>query len=290
MSRLADAIMAGGYARNISQPMLDLKYGGMNGWVPNLAELSSNQAYVSSPMICILLEAPKLFTVMPESQKWISSLKAMFELHAKTIDGMNATLTVDTDTHPVGGAGEQQYEIVNVTREASKPKFGFTEKYGRPIQTLLEYWIRYGMMDPDTKYALLGTLNNPNVKDLLLDWSAATCLFIVPDRLHRVVDKAWITTGMMPTSTGDITGKRDLTGSQEILTLDVEFTGTSQYGLGVNQIAQNILNTINTQNSDPYMRAGFINKVSPDVDAVNTNGYRSVVETVGRTSVTNMSR
>jgi hypothetical protein len=215
-------------------------------------------------------------------------LKALFELHARTIEGMNGGLKVDVEEHPLGGAGEQQQEIVNVTRERTQPKFSFIEKYGRPVQTLLDYWIRYGMMDPDTKFALLGTMNNANVKDLLADWYSASCLFMVPDPLHKTVDKAWITTNMFPMSNGDITAKRDLTTSQEMLTLDIEFAGMSQTGLGVTQFANTILASINTANADPFMKAGFLNRISPDVAAVNTSGYESGVESVGRTAVTSM--
>ena len=290
MARLTDALITGAYTRDIDRPILDLKYGGQQGWAPNLAEYTSNQAYVSRPLICILLEAPRMFTVMPDSQKWISSLKALFELHARSIDGMNAGLKVDVEEHPVGGAGEQQQEVVNVTRERSQPKFTFIEKYGRPIQTLLEYWIRYGLMDPETKYALLGTMGKSEVKDLLADWYSATCLFMQPDPMHKKIDKAWITTNMFPLANGDITGKRDLTASQEMLTLDIEFSGISQYGLGVNQFAQTILDQINTTNADPFMRPAFTNKISPDVDAANTNGYKSWTEAVGRTAVTNMTK
>jgi len=290
MSRLTDAIISGAYSRNIDRPMLDLKNGGQHGWAPNLTEYVSNQAYISRPLVCILLEAPRMFTVMPESQKWISSLKALFELHARSIDGFNAGLKVDTEEHPVGGAGEVQQEIVNVTRERSQPKFTFIEKYGRPVQTFLDYWIRYGMMDPEAKFALLGTMNNGNVRDLLADWYSATCLFMVPDPLHRKVDKAWITTNMFPLSNGEITAKRDLTTSQEMLTLDIEFAGISQYGFGVNQFAQSILDQIRINNADPNMRAPFINRITPDVASVNTAGYDSTTEAMARNTVTNMTR
>lgn len=290
MSRLTEAVISGAYTRDIDRPILDLKFGGQNGWTPNLTEWVSNQAYVSRPLVCILLEAPKMFTVMPDSHKWISSLKAMFELHARSIDGFNAGLKVDVEEHPVGGAGEQQQEIVNVTRERSQPKFQFIEKYGRPIQTLLEYWIRYGMMDPETKFALLGTMGDANVRDLLADWYSASALFFVPDPLHKKVDKAWITTNMYPLSNGDVVAKRDLTTSQEMLTLDIEFAGISQYGLGVNQFAQNILDNINTLNADPFMKPAFINRISADVDAANTNGYRTSAEQTGKQAVTNMTR
>lgn len=288
MSRLSDAILNGAYSRDIGKPMLDLKYGGQQGWAPNLTEWTSNQAYVSRPVICLMIEAPKMFTVMPDSQKWIASLKAMFELHARSIEGLNAGLTVDSDEHALGGAGEQQQEVVNVTRERSQPRFSFVEKYGRPIQTFLDYWIRYGMMDPETKFALLGTRGNSNVKDMMADWYTATCLFIEPDPLHQTVDKAWLVTNMYPTGTGDITAKRDLTSSQEVLNLDIEFAGISQVGLGVNKFAQELLTAINTRNSDPFMKSAFMNKVSADVSRENKNSYKGWTEEVAKQAVTKL--
>ena len=288
MSRLSDAILNGAYSRDIGKPMLDLKYGGQQGWAPNLTEWTSNQAYVSRPVICLMIEAPKMFTVMPDSQKWIASLKAMFERHARSIEGLNAGLTVDSDEHALGGAGEQQQEVVNVTRERSQPRFSFVEKYGRPIQTFLDYWIRYGMMDPETKFALLGTRGNSNVKDMMADWYTATCLFIEPDPLHQTVDKAWLVTNMYPTGTGDITAKRDLTSSQEVLNLDIEFAGISQVGLGVNKFAQELLTAINTRNSDPFMKSAFMNKVSADVSRENKNSYKGWTEEVAKQAVTKL--
>ena len=288
MSRLTEALLQGAYTRNIDRPMLDLKFGGQQGWAPNLIEWVSNQAYVSRPLICILVEAPRMFSVLPEPDKWIASLKALFELHARSIQGLKATLEVETTEHPVGGGKEQQEEVVNVTRERSQPSFTFIEKYGRPIQTFLDYWIRYGLMDPETKFALLSTLGKTEVNDLLADWYSATCLFIEPDPLHKNVDKAWLVTNMFPKSTGTIEAKRDLTSAQNILELEVEFTGLSQYGAGVNAFAQQVLNNINTLYADPFFRPSFADSISADVNAVN-KGYKNWTEEVGRTAVTNMA-
>lgn len=289
MSRLAEALLNGGYNKTANVPMLNLQYGGQHGWCPNLVEWVSNQAYVSRPVICLLVEAPRMFTVMPDPQKWIASLKALFEVHARSIEGLNAGLTVETDEHPVGGAGEQQEEVVNVTRERTQPRFTFIEKYGRPIQKLLDYWIRYGLMDPETKFALLSTLNNREVTDLLADWYTATCLFIEPDPLHKKVNKAWLTTNMFPKGTGEITAKRDLTAGQEILTLDIEFAGISQVGDGVNAFAQQILNSINITNADPFSKPAFVNNISADVEAASTTGYKAWTEKVGNSAVTRMN-
>lgn len=289
MGRLSDAILSGAYSNSIARPMLDVSKSGYQGYAPDLTNWVSNQAHLEGgQMICLLVEPPKMFTVLPNSQKWIASLKSLFETHARNIDGMNAGLKVDTDEHAVGGGGEMHQEFTNVTRERSQPKFQFIEKYGRPIQTLLDYWIRYGIMDPETKYALLGSMGKADVKDMLADWYTATCLFIVPDPLHKTVDKAWLTTNMAPLGTGEIVGKRDLTSAKSILTLDVEFSGISQVGFGVNSFAQNVLDSINILNADPFNRPSFVNKIAADVDAVNETGYKQGTENLSRTAVTNI--
>lgn len=292
MARLSEALLGGAYEEGANRPMLDLQYGGQVGWSPNLAEFTSNQAYVSRPLMCIVLEVPKLFTVMKDAPKWIASFKAMMELHSKTIEGLNAGLKVDVDEHAFGQAGEMQQEFTNVTRERSQPKHGMTEKYGRPIQTLLDYWIRYGMMDPDTKFALAGIMTGDAVTDLLNDWYGATCLYIEPDPLHRRVQKAWITTGMWPTSgTGDIIGKKDASAGQEILNLDVEFAGVSVSGYGVNAMAQTFLDSIrnNGLNADPQMKQAFIKGVSSDI-VDTSNGYGSWMAQVAKDAVSTMSK
>lgn len=275
MSRLSEAILKGAYADtgSTNAPMTNLLYGGQHGWSPNMTQWHSNQAYITRPLVCIVLEFPKMFNYMPNPEKWKQSIKALFETHAKSIDGFNAGLTVDTEEHAVGGAGEMQQEVVNVTRERSQPSFGFTEKYGRPIQNLLEYWIRYGLMDPDTKTALLGTMGRAEVQDMLADWYSATCLFFEPDPLHKNVTKAWITTNMFPTSTGPIEGKRDLTASQEMLDLSIEFTGLSQYGNAVTAFAQTILDKINIAGGDPYTHGTYLNGITADVSSIKETGY-----------------
>lgn len=290
MSRLTNAILDGAYSRASKHPMLDLAHGGQNGWAPNLTEIISSQAYVSRPLILIMVEPPKMFTLLPESEKWIAALRALFELHPQVVDGYAAGLTVETEEHNLGGSEEKFQEPVRTVRERSKPKLQLVEKYGRPIQTLLDFWIRYGLGDPEAGYALLGTLGKTEVKDLLADWYSATILAIEPDPLHKYVDKAWLTTNVYPLGTGEIIAKRELTANRELLTLDIELAGVSQVGAGINDMAQQILNAINIQNADPYMRPAFVNKVSADVEAAGGVGYKAWAEEIGRTAVSNMGR
>jgi hypothetical protein len=287
MSRITNALLEGkAFSQNYNQPMLDITYGGQLGWSPNLTQWVSNQAYVRRNLICILLEAPKFFQLMPNPQKWVESLKSLLELHARTIEGFNAGLTVETDEHPVGGAGEMQQEVTNVKRARSEPNFNFVEKYGLPIQTFLQNWIMYGLMDPDTKYALIGTLAGEKPEDMLADWYSMSCLFFEPDPNHRKVIKAWVTTNMYPKSSGDIIGKRDLTTDLEMNTLSVDFTGISQYNIGTTIFAQKILDSINLTNANPNMRASFIQNISSDVKAAQ-EGYANNISTLVGNQVSN---
>lgn len=273
MSRLTNALLNGAaYANGSTQPMIDLAYGGQNGWSPVLTEWASNQAYVRRQLICVLLEAPGFFQMMPNPEQWVQSLKALVELQAKTIEGFNGGLTVELDEHAVGGAGEFQQEFTDVKRARTEPVFTFVEKAGMPITNLLYNWITYGMMDPDTKTALVGTLGTPPT-DLLPDWYSMSCLFFEPDPTHTRVMKAWVTTNMFPKTTGEIIGKRDLTAASEVTNLTVEFTGLSQFNLGTKTFAQSILDSINIANANPYLRPAFLQGLSADVAAVSDDGY-----------------
>jgi hypothetical protein len=121
------------------------------------------------------------------------------------------------------------------------------------------------MKDPETKYANIATITGRGPTDMLLDRYSATMLFIEPDPTHRYVLDAWVTTNMFPKGTGQISAKRDLTSPGEIRTLDIDFTGVSQYGAGVRRFAQEILTNIDITGANPFLRNSFIQRISADV-------------------------
>lgn len=285
MARVTDAILDNkAFSRGRTAPMLDLTYGGQMGFAPDLTEWVSNQAYVRRNVFCLLLEAPRFFRYLPNPEKWVSTLRALVELHPRTIEGLNAGLTVEVAETPVGGGGEMQEEFTDVKRARTQPVFTFDEKYGMPIQTFLREWITQGLMDPDSKVANVGTLAGSRPTDMLADQYAMTCAFIEPDPTHRKVMKSWIVTNMFPKGTGDIVGKRDLTSASELTSLNIEFTGVSQYNLGTNILAQSLLDNINISNANPYLRPSFISGIAADV-AAQAKGYESHTENLGATSL-----
>lgn len=279
MSRLTNAILGNqAFGNGATAPMLDVTYGGQFGWAPDLTQWVSNQAYIRRPLVCILLEAPRFFQLMPNPSVWVQTLKSLFELTPTVIEGMNATIEVEWADHPVGGAGEIQQEVTDVKRTRSEPAFTWIEKYGRPIQNFLQQWITYGMMDPETKYAMIGTLSKASgvtlPSDLLADWFTASALFYEPDPTHTKVVKSWVTTNMMPKGTGEIIAKRDLNTASELTTLNVTFSALSQFNLGTNAFAQKILDNINIQNANPYLQPSFIQNLDANVTAATAEGYR----------------
>jgi hypothetical protein len=270
-----------------SAPMIDLTRGGQNGYSPMLKEWVSNQAYVRRQLVAILLEAPGFFQSMPDPDLWVATLRALVELHPRSIEGLNAGLEVDiADDNPIGGGGEMQHEFVNVKQQASEPVFNYTEKYGRPIQTFLYQWIVNGMMHFGTKTPMITTLSEENKRpsDLLSPWYTMSVLFFEPDPTHQKVMKSWVMSNMFPRKTDDILGKRDLTAASELQNLSIPFTGFAQFNMGSDVLAQAILKGINMTNANPHLQPAFIKEIEADVASAAT-GLKKKIEELGASAL-----
>lgn len=286
MSRVANAILQPGAAFGAGHqaPMVDLQFGGQMGYAPDLTEWVSNQAYVRRNLICLLVEAPKGFQLLPNPNYWISTLRALVELHPLSIEGLNAGLEVEAAETPVGGAGEMQEDFVDVKRTRSQPTFRFGEKYGMPVANFFQGWITGLMMDPATKFATVATLSGNRPTDMLADMYSATMLFIEPDSTHSKVVKSWLGTNMWPKNTGEITGRRDVTAANETPTYDIPFTGIFQYSLGVDAFAQKMLDQMSLTGANPYLRQAFIDSIQADITATK-KGYQDNISALGQAAI-----
>ena len=267
MSRLQDAILQPNtaYAHGHQAPMLDLRYGGQMGYAPDLTEWVSNQSYIRKNTICLLVEAPKAFRDLPNPDYWTATLRSLVELHPLSITGLNAGLEIETTTNPVGGGGQQQHDVTDVKETPSSPVFRWNEKYGMPVFNFLRGWVTNLLMDPNSKYAAIATLGNGAPTDMLADRYSATMCFIEPDPTHTRVVKAWLGTNMFPMGSLENIGSRDLTQAGEPVTYDVNFSGIFQFGLGVDQFAQELLNGINITGANPHHRPAFVRSIEADI-------------------------
>jgi hypothetical protein len=275
-----------GFSKGRENVILDLRDNGVMGFQPDYPSYLSNASYIKRNMIPFLVQAPRGFKDLDPTGGMTETLKALVELHAKTIDGLNSTLTVDWSETAFGGAGEMQQDVTNVMRERSVPNFTWVEKYGKPINRFLELWITGLLMDPATKYPGVVMDSNVPPADLLPDYIAATMLFIEPDPTHTRVVEAWLCTNMMPKTAGENIGKRDITTAGDITEVAVEFSAITQVGRGVRAFAQNVLDSLTLKNVNPNSRPAFMKEISNDLKT-GTPGYSETMAEASQNTVPN---
>jgi hypothetical protein len=287
--RVNGAIMQPGTAFGLGAnvPMVDLTYGGQMGWAPDHAAFVNNQAHIRRHLIPILVEAPKLFQYFPNSDKYVSALRALIETQWLNVEGLNRGLTASFTENAFGGSGQLQKDLTNIKRAESQPKHSYLERHGRPIQRLIETWMLYAGMDPDTKFPMVTTLpafqsaaNAGQAPELLADQTTMTVLYIEPDSYGRKVQQAWLCFNMFPEGTGDIVGSADKTQDMQTVQIDLSFTALHQVGAGVDAFAQRILNTINYVGANPMMKQAMIDQISADVRAAGGVGFDASVQAV----------
>lgn len=259
----------------------DLTYGGQMGFMPRIGmigpdgrsygEWISNQAYIRRNIIPVLIQAPRFFELMPGTEGLIRTFKSLIEEQALSIDGLTSTLTVDTDSHPVGGAGEEQEEPTNVTRAKSSLSFTFKEHGNRSVQKFLEFLITYGIMDPDTKRPNVASYfqNLEDINNMYTpDFYSATILFLEPDITFKKVTDAWLCTNCFPKSGGDHVGKRDIKTAGEIPEYNIEFSCLTMHNEAVIRFADVILQGITKVNKIPDLDMILpVSDIEPNVKA-----------------------
>jgi hypothetical protein len=286
MSRLKEVILGNkGYNNANVGPMVDVREGGQNGPSTDFRSYVSNSSYVKRNIIAVLIEAPRGFQDLQDSSYWVETLKALVELHAKSIEGLQSTLSIEHVENAVGGAGEMQQDISNVTRARSTPTFTWNEKYGKPVAAFLNGWTVNLIMDPITKYPAVVSNGTVQIQDLLPDYTAMTVLFFEPDPTHTKVVEAWLCTNMRPNGTvAEITGRRDLTAGGESQDYSVEFTALTQVGAGVNTFAQQTLDNMTKTGLNPNQSKAFIEKIDAEVDT-DANGYVNNLQDLANNTV-----
>lgn len=286
--RYADTLLIDkAYATGRKVPMVDLKYGGNNGHMPDYPGYISNSPYVRRNLIIRLLAAPRGFLLLPEPEKWIETLKALIELHPQSVTGFNNQLSVEMKEAPFGGAGEMQETVSNVTRSRVQPVFNYVEKYGRPITTFYDRWVTELLMDPNSKYPNVCTRvgARDQIIDLLPDFTSATIIAFEPDPTFTKIDKAWIVTDLKPK--GDLApqeGVRDIHTGGELVEFPINFTGVAQTGPGVDLVAQKLLDQMTLTGANPMTRQAFTDSVDGNVIDVGV-GYEEQLREAAATGI-----
>ena len=259
MSKVLDAIDNTNYGLNIGGSTLDLTKGGYNGNIPTIGALGDdgknyeawvyNHSYVSQDVIPVVMKTPLFFDFMPDKDKWKKTWKAIFEVHATSITGLNSGLTVETDEEEIGGTGEFQETIRDTKKARTTLTIEIKEKMYKAIQKFIDFCIRYGQKDYIVKKPLVMKFIK-NIDEIsggyTPDYYTGTILFIEPDITRKVVVDAWFSTQIFFKGNGDRTGKRQLAAGGESLTLSLSLASITLSTDKVFELAEKLLPTLTT--------------------------------------------
>lgn len=258
------------YARGQQGPITDLTNSGQMGYTVDIRYFHGAADYTRRPVIAFLMEAPAGFQDLENPDKWVACLKALIELHPRTISGLDQTLEIDYAENPFGGAGEIMQTLAKVKRARSAPQFEWVEKIGMPIKNFWRGYILNLLGNPDTNVPEVVARGRSTPYGLYPDYISFTVMFVEPDPTQKFAVEAWLCTNMMPMQGPRIEGGRDITATPESVTHSMTFTCIQQVGSGVLKLAQEMLDQANQTGIQPSLREAWLQNVETDVTAVES--------------------
>ena len=269
--------LSNGYTR-----AMDLSKGGQQGFVSDPAQWVSNSNYVRQRMIAVLIEAPGFMKYMDDGPSRINMLKSLIETMATNISGLTSKLDVSFAETKVSNAGELHHTMTQVVRGVSVPAFTWPGKEGQAIFNFFNQWVIDLLADPETGHPGLvnkSAYQSAGHPEFLPDAVSMTCLFFEPSKDLSRITNAWLVTNMMPKSSGENEGKRAIGEGNETVEQAIEFTGTTQVGVRVTQMAQSYLDGLAKDGFRPTALASSYTSISSDV-AASVESFNNKVQDV----------
>jgi len=276
-------------------PMANLLYGSTEGHTAHLSrmlqdgsvfeEYMSAEPYISNDVVPVVVRTPKIFDALADvalGKRLKQHYIKMMTIAPKTIDGLKRTVNVSFAEDRLNGGGQIFESVSNVTRERAEPTHTYTDRVGKPFWYLLDFIIRYGRMDPETKTPLAVTLPlKPGFLDkgqhLTPDFYTGSMLYFEPTHTGKDIIEAYVCGNMMPKTTGDNTSKRDKGSDREKSELSIPFTSIDISGDPAKAVAQIVLDKMNVFKSNPDKLSAFVNDTDIQKAMEASLGFDEVV-------------
>jgi len=284
MGRFSDSTAQAGVgpAAFTNATMVNALTSGYFGYTANIARYVDNAGFRQQQLRCFVLETPGAIRYLDHPDLWHGAIKAMMEKQTRTITGFQRALTVDDFIQPAGGAGAEQHDPGNVTQQQPEPIHEVGEKYGFPVGTMLEWWIRLFIMDPDAKRPLIMTYPNPPT-DLLPDMISMQCLYVESDPTGLEVVNAYLGVNMRPKTSGTRESRFDKSQGAADWVHNIGFTGTFIMNLAVDKLATQLLKDSSILNANPYTvdLPSEMKTITADVQAIKAGYAQDVANAQG---------
>ena len=274
----------------INQVNLNIN-GGVNGSLPvyavdakggRLTASMYNGRYLANSLIPVILTYPKVFNYFEKPSYWKNFLKWLFEVHAKTITGFDASLTVEYAEYDAGDNVNKYRQASKVTQAASNVATEVDELVDNPIEHFLDAYIRYGLGDPVRGVPLITRLLTEKEAKTYnqSEFTTFSGIFIEPDILLRKVVRAYYVFDMQPDGNPNLVGGKDQAKAKEVDTKTITWGGVSVYSTNTNvyAMAQHYINLLKLWEQDPETIMLPEGEVDTDLNSVNANTHYAGVD------------
>lgn len=259
--------------------------GGPYGFTPDFKKRLNWSSYIKQPLINILLSSPGFFDLLPNPEIFHGTLKDLIELNSKQTTGFRSTINVEYAQVEANRSGEFWQDVSMSKRERTEPNYTFVERMFKPVNKFLEFWIRYGIQDPETGIPLVSTLDGVENYRLVSSNTSMVTIHIEPDPTHREVVNAYLCFNQQPMTGGLVEGERNIFTGQQVLEYQVPFTATTMVGYSVNKLAQKLLDELNLVGANPASRELFVDDVSANIKAITQTGYKEALNLISEEQV-----
>lgn len=250
-----------------AEGMVDPSPLGQFGIIANPKRWAANKPAVTQHVIGRVLTSPRGFNDLPEPKYWHEAWKALIEKHARTVDGLDQTITTENVEMAFGRDGNMVEVASKTTMAKSSLSIGITDLEGYPMQHFVSGWIRMLVKNPQTGYPDVITLRqDARPTDFLLDYNAGSVLWYEPDPLFRYPVRAWLQVNARPNDTLPIKSRADNTGGAgELVEGDIPFTGIYFVSKGVYQLAKKLMQATPMYGISPIVAPSIIDDVAADI-------------------------
>ena len=274
-----------GFMRGSQYQAQNITIGGQFGWAPSISNIIQSTPYTQSRAFPYLLQYPKAFDLFPKDirDELVAMLKALMEKNSKTITGLRRTISTEWVGTELGGGGEKQEDIANVTREASAPTHTWDEGDGRPVQNYFEWIIESLGMNHQSKFPDIVCEGFP-ITHLLGDMTKFVMLYVEPDKSGLYCVDAYLCANMFPKSAGDRESESDVSQGRKLREIVIEFTAITQHGYGVLALGQQMLNLIKRNGANPNYVPAAVDEIDANIKAQAT-GFADQVAQMGKNRI-----
>lgn len=237
----------------------DIQKGGQLGVGPRIMNLDSATPQVFSPAIIVMMQTPGMWKDIPSLTRIIKSL---WELHAKSISGIDFGYTLNTADSLVGHDGQNISMPLNTQRSQVSPSVSWTELYGNLVWNVHYKWLM-DMNHPDTQTSYLsaqaelasGADGISSIPPWLITTFSCSFMAIQPDvygTYDRIIDAAFYTC-CFPTETGNLGIKREI-NNHEQQERTINYKAIVQHNDNTREVGALIMKALNFHKVD-YQRA-----------------------------------